>query len=81
MKLIRPAAAAQLGRDLVDPLRHDQNGASGGLCEEIAQRPLEAPRQYHSLPFLGDECERALNLEDAAGICCEQRAPGTIEVT
>src|SRR5256885_10646569 len=45
-ELIAPSPPLQLGGDLVDPFGDDQDGAVGGLCEEIPQRPFEAPRQH-----------------------------------
>src|SRR6266850_5750126 len=81
VKLIGPAAPAELGRDLVDPLGHDQDGAVGGLGEEIAQRPLETPRQDDALALLGDECKRAVDRQYAGGIGGEQGLARRNEIT
>src|SRR6266404_2330440 len=81
VKLTAPAAARELRRDLVDPLGDDQDRAVGRLGEEIAQRPLEAPRQDYALAFLGHERERAVDREYAPGISGEQRAPSCREIT
>jgi hypothetical protein len=55
MKLVGPAMPAELCRDLIDPLGDQEHRPVGGLCEEIAQRPLQAPGQYHALAILGNE--------------------------
>src|SRR5712664_232089 len=81
MELIGPAAAAELGRDLIDPLGDDQYGAVHRFREEVAQRPLEAARQHYSVALLSDERERAVNLEDAVGIGSEQSAASRSKIT
>ena len=55
MELILPPTPLQLGRDRIDPLGDDEHRTVRSLCEEIAQRPLEAPRQHDALAFLRDE--------------------------
>src|SRR5206468_7500090 len=63
------------------PLRDDQDGTVRRFREEVAQRSLETPRQYHSLAFLGDERERAVDREHSLGIRGQQRAPSCSEIT
>ena len=81
MKLIGPAMTAQFRRDLVDSLRHDQHRPVGCLRQEIAQRPIQAPRQNHSLAVLRDERERAIDREYDGGIRGEQSAASGSKIT
>src|SRR5712664_514146 len=81
MELIGPAATAELGRDLIDPLGDDQYGAVHRFREEIAQRPLEAPRQDDAVALLGNERKGAVDREYALGIRGEQSAASRSKIT
>jgi len=67
VKLIGPAAPAELGRDLVDPLGHDQDGAVGGLGEEIPQAAARGSAPGDALAVLRDEGKRSVDRQYAGG--------------
>ena len=80
MELVRPPATRQLGRDLVDPLGDDEHRSVHRLRQEVAHRPVEAPRQHDALPVLRHERERAVDRQHRADVVREQSAPRLVGV-
>ena len=51
-------------------------GPSLGLREEVAQRPVETPREHDALAFLRHQRERAVELEHGIRVGGEEPALG-----
>ena len=62
VELPRPTPPRQFGCNLIDTLGHDERRPVDRLGQEVAQRPVQAPRQHDALPVLRHQRERAVQI-------------------
>ena len=70
--------ALQRVADLVDAVRHHQQGAVLLLGQEVAQRPVEAAGEADPPAVAGEEGEGTLDPQDVGGVLREQQGAGAV---
>ncbi len=71
VELIEQPHLLELGRDLVDPLRHDQAGTIDEFGQEVPHGPTDRAGHADDLAFLGQDRELPVDLTDALGVSAD----------